>query len=297
MSRIHYSVLREEVLNSFKEVENLKIVIDGTTGEGGHSLSFVENFSHINLHCLDRDKDILKKASLTLQDYQSRVTFHNVWNNDFFKEYPLTEKADAIIFDLGISMFHYKESQRGFSFLAQEPLDMRLNHDGEISAFTIINEYSEEEIADIFYYYGEERLSRVFARKIVEFRSEKEIQTSKELADIIYKASPSHYRYKKIHPATRSFQALRIKVNKELERLEDLLKYPFENLSTGGVLSFITFHSLEDRLVKRYFRSLVDDKKAVFLYNKRKPIMPSQEEINENSASRSSKLRSVKKIV
>ena len=210
---------------------------------------------------------------------------------------------------MGISVFHYERSGRGFSFRYNEALDMRLNSESEISAADIVNRYDEKNLADLIYLYGEERYSRKIASAIVKARTVKKLESSKELADLIYDAVPAQYRHGGIHPATRTFQALRIAVNGELLRLPKALQAAFNVLSIGGKLGVITFHSLEDRIVKNYFRNL--EKKCVCppefpsckcggqpcceLLN-RKPVLPSQEEIQKNSPSRSAKLRVVRKL-
>ena len=219
------------------------------------------------------------------------------------------EKPDLILFDLGISVFHYEKSDRGFSFRYDEKLDMRLNAESEKSAADLVNELSETELADMIYLYGEEKLSRRIAKAIVDARSGGKIESSKALAEIIWNCVPANYRYGQIHPATRTFQALRIAVNGELKRLPKALSDAFACLKPGGKMGVITFHSLEDRIVKNYFRNLgkqcvcppevavcrCGGSECAELLT-RKPICPTEEEIKANSPSRSAKLRVIRKI-
>ena len=219
-------------------------------------------------------------------------------------------KPDIILFDLGISVFHYEKSGRGFSFRYDENLDMRLNPSTEEhNASWIVNNYRVEELADLIYLYGEEKFSRRIASAIVSAREGGKIESSKTLADIIFNAVPSSYRYGPIHPATRTFQALRIAVNGELKRLPLSLHNAFNCLKPGGKMGVITFHSLEDRIVKNYFKNLGKQCVCPKEFPKcvcggvssaqiltRKPVCPSEEEIKMNSPSRSAKLRVVRKI-
>ena len=214
-----------------------------------------------------------------------------------------------ILFDLGISVFHYEKSERGFSFRYDEKLDMRLNPLSETSAADLVNDLPEEKLADLIYLYGEEKLSRRIAKAIVEARKGGRIESSKALAEIIWNAVPGNYRYGPIHPATRTFQALRIAVNSELKRLPGALNAAFNDLKVGGKMGVITFHSLEDRIVKNYFRNL--GKKCVCPPEvaicrcggqqcaeilTHKPVVPTAEEIKDNSPSRSAKLRVIRKL-
>jgi 16S rRNA (cytosine1402-N4)-methyltransferase len=213
------------------------------------------------------------------------------------------------LFDLGISVFHYEKSERGFSFRYDEKLDMRLNSESEKSAADLVNELSETELADMIYLYGEEKLSRRIAKAIVDARAGGKIESSKALAEIIWNCVPANYRYGQIHPATRTFQALRIAVNSELKRLPKALSDAFACLKVGGKMGVITFHSLEDRIVKNYFRNLgkqcvCPPEVAICRCGgsecaeiiTRKPICPTEEEIKANSPSRSAKLRVIRKI-
>jgi 16S rRNA (cytosine1402-N4)-methyltransferase len=213
------------------------------------------------------------------------------------------------LFDLGISTFHHVKSGRGFSFRKDEPLDMRLDKTLEISAFDIVNRYSKDKLAGIIYENGEERYSRQIAEAIVKARKISTIETSKKLADIVWDSVPAGYRHGRIHPATKTFQALRIAVNRELERLKDALEYAVSALKVGGRLGVISFHSLEDKIVKRSFKemagkcicppniaSCVCRRVEIVKILTPKPVVPDYEEIKKNAPSRSSKLRVVEKV-
>ena len=308
MEIVHTPVLLNECLNYLSPLGES---FDSTLGEGGHSNAFLSKFPTLHILGLDADPVIQEKAKVRLSKFGDRIKFYRGWSNDFYASYPEDlEKPDLILFDLGISVFHYEESQRGFSFRYDEKLDMRINPDSPVSAEDFVNTEREENLADIIYKYSEERYSRRIAHAITEYRKNARITSSKVLADVIYHAVPAEYRHGAIHPATKTFQAIRIKVNGELEKLLKLLEDAFECLKTGGKMGVITFHSLEDRIVKNYFRDLAKKcicppevpvckcrgKPAVELLT-RKPVCPTEEEIKENSPSRSAKLRVVRKII
>lgn len=315
MEIVHTPVLLKPCLEYLSPVgepyEKSAWMVDSTLGEGGHSNAFLSTFPYLNIIGIDADSVIQSRAKERLAPYGDRMHFYNGWFNDFYASYPAEfPKPDLILFDLGISVFHYERSGRGFSFRYDEPLDMRLDPVSENeSAADIVNGMNEEELANLIYLYGEEKLSRRIARAIVEARNGGKIESSKVLAEIIFNAVPANYRYGQIHPATRTFQALRIAVNSELRHIPDALHNAFNNLNVGGKLGVITFHSLEDRIVKNYFRNL--GKKCVCPPEvsscrcggepcaeilTRKPVGPTEEEIKENSPSRSAKLRVVKKL-
>jgi 16S rRNA (cytosine1402-N4)-methyltransferase len=259
---------------------------------------------------VDADPHILEIARERLARYGDRVQLYNSWFNTFFKTYPAElERPNKILFDLGISSFHYEKGLRGFSFAKEELLDMRLDKDLETSAFHIVNNYPEKELADIIYTYGEERYSRKIASAIITERQKEQIRTTVQLRDLIESAVPPEYRRKKIHSATRTFQALRIAVNGELARLSSALDDAFSLLMPEGRIGVISFHSLEDRIVKNFFRDKsricscppewpqckCDRKPKAQLLTK-KPIEASPEEITANPRGRSAKLRVLKKI-
>ena len=314
MKIVHTPVLLNECLEWLSPMgesyENHAVMVDSTLGEGGHTFNFLSKYPNLTVIGVDADSVIQAKARERLAGFEDRVHFYNGWFDDFYKSYPAEyERPDIILFDLGISVFHYEESQRGFSFRYDEKLDMRLNPNREKSAADLVNELPEEKLADLIYLYGEEKLSRRIAGAIVAARAGGKIESSKALAEIIWNAVPANYRYGNIHPATRTFQALRIAVNGELERLPRSLHAAFDCLKQGGKMGVITFHSLEDRIVKNYFRNL--GKKCVCPPEvavcrcggrqcaeilTRKPVCPTEAEIKSNSPSRSAKLRVVRKL-
>ena len=314
MEIVHTPVLLNECLSLLSPVgepyENHCLMIDSTLGEGGHTYNFLSKFPGLSVIGLDADSVIQARAKERLSQFGERIHFYNGWFNDFYQNYPSEyDKPDIILFDLGISVFHYERAQRGFSFRYDEKLDMRLNSNSDTSASDLVNELAEEKLADLIYLYGEEKLSRRIAAAIVQARKGGRIESSKALAQIIWDAVPANYRYGNIHPATRTFQALRIAVNSELKRLPSALHNAFNDLKVNGKMGVITFHSLEDRIVKNYFRNL--GKKCVCPPEvavcrcggqpcaeilTRKPLCPSEEEVKTNSPSRSAKLRVVRKL-
>ncbi|MBP5569014.1 MAG: 16S rRNA (cytosine(1402)-N(4))-methyltransferase RsmH [Treponema sp.] len=314
MEIVHTPVLLNECLEWLSPVgepyEKNALMVDSTLGEGGHTFNFLSKYKNLSVIGLDADPVIQAKAKERLSSFGERVHFYNGWFNDFYKNYPSEyNKPDLILFDLGISVFHYEKSQRGFSFRYDESLDMRLSPLSENSASDLVNELSEGKLADLIYLYGEEKLSRRIAKAIVEARAGGKIESSKALAEIIWNAVPANYRYGSIHPATRTFQALRIAVNSELKRLPQALFDAFQDLNAGGKMGVITFHSLEDRIVKNFFKNLgkqcvcppevavcrCGGKQCAEILT-RKPVCPTEQEVKVNSPSRSAKLRVIRKI-
>lgn len=313
MEIVHTPVLLNECLKWLSPIDEKyknPLMIDSTLGEGGHSFNFLKNYENLEILGLDADKVIQSRAKERLSVYGNRMHFYNGWFQDFYANYPEEyRKPDIILFDLGISVFHYEKSQRGFSFRYDEELDMRLNENAGPSAADLVNELPEEKLADLIYLYGEEKLSRRIAKVIVDARTGGRIESSKALAEILWNAVPSNYRYGPIHPATRTFQALRIAVNGELKRLPKAFYDAFNTLNPNGKMGIITFHSLEDRIAKNFFRNLgkqcvcppevavcrCGGKQCAEILT-RKPIGPTDEEIKVNSPSRSAKLRVVRKI-
>lgn len=308
MDVIHFSVLKREIVALLASREG-GLGVDGTTGEGGHSLALLEADADLRLICLDADPVIQERARQRLSDYGGRVEFVRSWFDEFFEHYDRQERPRLILFDLGISMFHYEVSERGFSFRLDESLDMRLNPSAGPSAADVVNDFPEDDLADLIYEFGEETFSRRIARGIVTSRRRERIESTKKLADIIWEAVPAKFRHGRIHPATKTFQALRIAVNRELERLSSVLKSAFQTLAIGGRMGVITFHSLEDRIVKNFFREQAKacicpphvakcrcGGRPAALDLTRKPVVPTDSEVRENAASRSAKLRAVEKI-
>jgi len=302
--------MTKEVLDYLAPKTDGALLIDCTLGEGGHSERFLSTFPTLRVVGVDADEHILKKAERRLAGYGERFRAYNTWFNIFFREYPLGgERPDSILFDLGISLFHYEEAERGFTFRRDEPLDMRLNEGLEISARDVVNSYPQDELAEIIGSYGEERYAGSIARAICRERGKAEIDTTARLADVIRSAVPPKYRYGRIHPATRSFQALRIIVNGELARLESALEGALEVLNVGGRIGVISFHSLEDRIVKHFFKEKNKDctcppewpickcggSRVVDILTK-KPLRPNDKEVEENPPSRSAKLRVLEKL-
>ncbi len=314
MEIVHTPVLLKECLEWLSPVgepfENDAYMIDSTLGEGGHSFNFLTEYNGLHITGLDADPHIQARARERLAPFGERMQFYNGWFNDFYADYPSdARRPDIILFDLGISVYHYEKSGRGFSFRYDEQLDMRLNENAGESAADLVNSMGEEQLANLIYLYAEEKFSRRIASAIVEARRNGRIVSSKALADIIYNAVPGKYRHGPIHPATRTFQALRIAVNSELKRLPKAIHDAFNVLAPGGKMGVITFHSLEDRIVKNYFRNLgkqcvcppeqpvcICGGKPCAEVLTRKPLEPSAEEIEMNSPSRSAKLRVVRKL-
>ena len=314
MEIIHTSVLLNETLEWLSpENESFAdnaFMVDSTLGEGGHSFAFLNRYKNLRIIGLDADQKIQARAKERLSCFGDRMNFHLGWFNDFYANYPDNlPKPNLILFDLGISVFHYERSGRGFSFRYDEELDMRLNDSEGKSASDIVNTMREDELANLIFNYSEERYSRRIARAIVENRQLAPITNSKTLAQIIYDCVPAPYRHGGIHPATKTFQALRIAVNAELNRLPEALCSAFDVLEVGGKMGVITFHSLEDRIVKNTFRNWAKvcscppeqpictcggSPKVELLT--RKPIGPTEEEVKENSPSRSAKLRVIRKL-
>jgi 16S rRNA (cytosine1402-N4)-methyltransferase len=304
----HRPVLLEEVLR-VSDIQPEELVVDGTTGEGGHSEAFLQRSPECRLICLDADIGIQAKARERLAGFGGRVEFVHTWFDDWFAQGGGGSRPNVILLDLGISVYHYEESGRGFSFRGNEPLDMRLDPAQGESAADLVNSLGEVELARILFEYGEETLSRRIARHLVQARQQERIETAKQLADKIWEAVPVSARYGRIHPATKSFQALRIAVNSELERLERVLGEAFRVLAPGGRLLVITFHSLEDRVVKSSFREQAKacvcgpeiarcrcGGRPLALDLTRKPLVAGDEEVAVNPPSRSAKLRAIKKL-
>ena len=311
MEVVHTPVMLPETIKYLAPRKTGELMIDATLGEGGHSNAFLSQFPELKVIGIDADREIIKIARERLSSFGSRVEFYSGWSHDFFAEYPEgIKRPDTILMDLGISLFHYEKSGRGFSFRHNEPLDMRIDPSAGISAAEFIERLSEKELADLIYNNGEERYSRQIARAIGEAKKGGKIQTSAALAEIIEKAVPPKYRHGPIHPATRSFQALRIAVNGELSRLHDLLEAAFNVLEYGGRLGVISFHSLEDRIVKNFFREKNRDcicppeapickcggQRTVTILTK-KGIKAGEEEIRNNPPSRSARFRAAEKIL
>lgn len=274
----HVPVLSREVIEGLA-VRPGGHYLDATVGGGGHSRLILESAADVRLTAIDRDEDALAAAQKYLAEY-GRVQF----SLSNFAAYQFTSNTfDGILADLGVSSYHLDRPERGFSFRHTADLDMRMDKRQPLTAADVINEWDEGELAEIFFKYGEERLSRRIARRIVEKRP---LHTTTQLAEAIATSVPPKYRYGRIHPATRVFQALRIVVNDELKSLETFLEKAPNALVPGGRIAIISFHSLEDRLVKHSFRN-----SALLQVLTKKPITAQEEEIASNPRSRSAKLR------
>ncbi len=292
MEPVHRSVLVDEVLRYLEPSGQDAVLVDATLGEGGHSVCFLQRYPSLRVIGVDADATMVARGADRLAAYGERVEIVNAWFDEYFQERSI--HPDLVLMDLGISMYHFARSGRGFSFRSEEPLDMRLDARFGESAAELVNDLNEQALADLIYRYGEERLSRRIAARIVDARSGGPIATTKELAEVIWHAVPPSYRHGRIHPATRTFQALRIAANDELARLERAIPVVLDKLAPGGRFAVITFHSLEDRIVKHRFRDAATE--GGYLVLTRKPVVPGEDEIRENPAARSAKLRVIERI-
>jgi 16S rRNA (cytosine1402-N4)-methyltransferase len=281
----HVPVLAEPTIAGLEIISD-GIYLDCTVGGGGHSALILQAAENVRLVGIDRDEMAIAAASENLKDYANQVTF---WRGNFCEYKPSPDLLfDGILADLGVSSTQFDVAERGFSFRESGDLDMRMDNRQTLTASEIVNHYKEVELANIIFKFGEERLSRRIASQIVEKRP---FKTTLELANAIAACVPSSYRHGRIHPATRTFQALRIVVNRELESLEQWLAIAPNWLKTGGKIAVITFHSLEDRMVKHTFRE--DDRLQVLT---KKVIIATDEENKINPRARSAKLRIAQKI-
>ncbi len=282
----HLSVLSRELISGLNISEGGQY-LDATVGAGGHSELILQSADRVELVAIDRDERAIAAAKEKLANYYpQQIQF---WQGNFADYQPEGKLFDGIIADLGVSSPQLDIPERGFSFRHTAPLDMRMDRSESLDAAQIVNHWSEKEIADLIYKYGEERFSRRIAKKIVQQRP---FQTTTELADAIASSVPGKYRHGRIHPATRTFQALRIAVNNELKSLEIFLDCAPEWLKPGGIIGIISFHSLEDRIVKHRFRNC-----ELLEVITKKPIVAQKDEQRQNPRSRSAKLRLARKLV
>ena len=296
----HISVMPTEALDLL-DIKEDGIYVDGTLGRGGHSKLILDKLKNGKLYCFDLDSSAIEESKQLLKDYENVIYIHDNFAN--MNKY--VDKVDGILLDLGVSSPQFDEADRGFSYRYDGPLDMRMNKDDLLSAYDVVNKYEEEKLANVIYQYGEERNSRRIARKIVESRP---INTTLELVDVIKSALPAKVLSKKGHPAKQTFQAIRIEVNHELDSLKSFLESFDEILNVDGRVVIITFHSLEDRLVKHYFKkiSTIEDDKRIALrpdqIKKANYILLNRgdkakaEEIELNNRAKSAIIRGVKKV-
>ena len=301
----HVSVLLNECIENLKIKED-GIYIDGTMGGGGHSLEICKRLTTGRLIAIDQDLNAHAAAVDKLKEHLEKIVFvHDNFSNikQILQKLDITG-VDGVLLDIGVSSHQLDEAERGFSYMQDAPLDMRMDNTKEFSAYHVINEYSEDELNRVIFEYGEERWAKRIAKFIVEARKDKSLETTWDLVDVIKKAVPKGARKDGPHPAKRTFQAVRIEVNGELDVLKTAINDIADVLNPGGRLCIITFHSLEDRIVKNEFRKqenpcicppgfpiCVCGKKPKGKVVTRKPILPSDEELAVNHRSRSAKLR------
>ncbi|MBQ4344167.1 MAG: 16S rRNA (cytosine(1402)-N(4))-methyltransferase RsmH [Erysipelotrichaceae bacterium] len=306
----HYSVLLNESLDLL-QINPEGIYVDGTLGRGGHSSKIAEKLTTGHLYSFDKDQTAIEESKKRLEPWKEKVTLiHSDFSNmkEKLNELGITE-IDGLILDLGVSSPQFDDPERGFSYRFDARLDMRMDQSQALSAYEVINEYEQKDLAQIFRKYGEEQFAGPIARKIVERRQKEAIATTFDLVNVIKEALPMKVKAKKGHPAKKVFQAVRIEVNHELSSLEIGLKDGLEMLKKGGRAAVITFHSLEDRIVKEMFVEhastekvdkripLLPDqiKEADYQLLNKKPILPSDIENEENNRSHSAKLRGIER--
>ena len=305
----HISVLLNESISSLNLKEN-SIIVDATLGYGGHSSNILDRINKGYLFAFDQDSEAIRHSTDRLAKVGTNFTI--IKSNFVHMKEELAklgvEKVDGVLFDLGVSSPQLDDGERGFSYHVDAKLDMRMDQSQSLSAYEVVNNYSKEELAKIFYKYGEDKFSNNIAKKIVEYRKNKPIETTLELVEIIKTAVPMKFKKDK-HPARQIFQAIRIEVNHELDVIEPALEQALSLLNIGGRVAVITFHSLEDRLVKNFFKEKckIDDKvKGMpnipkeylpdFKLVVNKAIVPTEEELENNPRARSSKLRVIERI-
>lgn len=288
----HLPVMEKEVIGLLRP-ERGGIFIDGTLGLGGHSAALLGAGKSLRLIGIDQDEAALRLAKKRLGERIEYVQGNFRTMVELLKERKVS-KGDGILLDVGVSSFQLDTAERGFSFQEDGPLDMRMDQENPTTAANVLAAWSESKLADLFWQYGEERLSRKIARLIVEQRKKQPFTRTAQLAQVVVSAYHPAVRYKRPHPATRTFQALRIAVNQEIEALEEGVQGALSLLAPGGVLVVISFHSLEDRPVKHLFREAAESGQFELLT--KKPLVASHEEASKNPRSRSAKLRAIRRI-
>ncbi|AAM24855.1 16S rRNA (cytosine(1402)-N(4))-methyltransferase RsmH [Caldanaerobacter subterraneus] len=308
MEYVHKSVLLKETIEHLN-INPEGIYVDGTLGGGGHSEEILKRLTTGKLIAIDRDEEAILAAKERLKDYKNVIYIKDNFKNikEILRNLGI-EKVDGILLDLGVSSYQLEEVERGFSYMKDAPLDMRMDKTSPFSAYDVVNRYSEKELERVIREYGEEKWASRIAKFIVEERKKGDIKTTSQLVEIIKKAIPASARRTGPHPAKRTFQAIRIEVNEELKDLDRALEDMVEVLRGKGRIAVITFHSLEDRIVKNTFKKLENPctcppglpctcgKQPVIKIITKKPILPSKEEVEENPRSRSAKLRVAEKL-
>ena len=307
---IHQSVLSQEIVHLL-ELRSGGVVVDGTVGLGGHAEALLQAEPGVTVIGIDRDEEALRHAATRLSPFgeRARLIHGNYRNLGEHLDVLGIDKITGLLLDLGLSSLQVDTATRGFSFRHDGPLDMRMDATEQVTASELVNHSSEEELVRILRDYGEERFARRIVRAILAARTKESIGTTGRLAEIVHSSIPRKFHSKTIHPATRTFQALRIAVNEELANLKEGLEAGFQAIAPGGVIAVISFHSLEDRIVKGFFRYkalsctcppdfpiCVCDKKVEVEILTRKPIRPSPEEVTKNPRARSAKLRAARKL-
>ena len=297
----HISVMKEEVLFLASEVKKTSpVIVDGTFGFGGHTFSFLDLFPEAKIFSCDQDQDAINagQARIKAASVESKIKLFKTNFVDFpdlLKQQGI-QQVDLILLDIGVSSHQFDSDDRGFSFRKDAPLDMRMDKSEEIlPASHYLNELSQEELEDVIRVWGEDQFYKKIASGIIEERNKNPILLTEQLENICFHAYPKALRHKRIHPATKTFMALRILVNKELEVLENCIPKYFDLLSKNGILMIISFHSLEDRIVKHTFKNLCSKVALDARIMTKRPIIPTDEEIERNSRSRSAKLRAIMK--
>ena len=305
----HISVLLNETISSLNLNEN-SVIVDATLGYGGHSSNILERIDKGYLFAFDQDSEAIRHSTDRLSKIGTNFTI--IQSNFVHMKEELEKRGvtqvDGVMFDLGVSSPQLDDAERGFSYHSDAKLDMRMDQSQKLSAYDVVNKYSKEDLVRIFYKYGEDKFSSNITKKIIEYRASKPIETTLELVEIIKSAVPMKFRIDK-HPARQIFQAIRIEVNHELDVIEPALEQALDLIKVGGRVCVITFHSLEDRIVKNYFKEKCEvDEKIKGMPNipleylpdfrlvSNKAIVPSDEELEENPRARSSKLRVIERI-
>lgn len=305
----HYSVLLEESISLLNLTEE-SVIVDCTLGYGGHSSNILTRIKRGYLFAFDQDSEAIRHSTERLKAIGTNFTIikSNFVNLKEELEKRNVKEVNGFIFDLGVSSPQLDEKERGFSYHEDARLDMRMDQDNSLSAYEVVNNYTKEQLTDIFFKYGEDKFARNIAKKIVEYREEKPIETTLELVEIIKSAVPMKFRKDK-HPARQIFQAIRIEVNHELDVIEPALEQALSMLKVGGRVVVITFHSLEDRIVKNFFKekcaidqmlqgmpNIPDEYLPDYKLVNTKAIIPNDKELSENTRSRSAKLRVIERV-